>query len=79
MTLVRVNVEMRKEVAIKWKQASSIELSAYCLQILREIRCSSKKLPINRKTGQQQLTAITVNRPHHLGHNNVVPQMMRFK
>ncbi|MBW4563581.1 MAG: hypothetical protein KME32_21040 [Mojavia pulchra JT2-VF2] len=59
MTVIRVNLERAKEVAVEWERASYSELSAYCLQILAEIGCSSSELPMNLQTREQQLNFIT--------------------
>jgi hypothetical protein len=58
MTVIRVNLEKAKEVARNWERASYNELSAYCLEILREIGCSSSELPVNLQTREQQLNFI---------------------
>ncbi len=58
-TIIRVNLEMAKEVALQWEQASYTELRAYCLQILREIGCPGTELPVNLQTREQQLNFIT--------------------
>ncbi|MBD2167375.1 hypothetical protein H6G04_23580 [Calothrix membranacea FACHB-236] len=58
MTVIRVNLEKAKEVARNWERASYTELSAYCLEILREIGCSSNELPVNLQTREQQLNFI---------------------
>ncbi|AFY30825.1 hypothetical protein [Calothrix sp. PCC 7507] len=57
--VIRVNLEMAKEVALKWERASYTELSAYCLEILREIGCSNIELPENLQSREQQLNFIT--------------------
>jgi hypothetical protein len=59
MTVIRVNLEMAKEVALEWERASYQELSAYCLEILREIGCSNTELPENLQSREQQLNFIT--------------------
>jgi hypothetical protein len=57
-TMIRFNVEMAKEVAHEWEQASHTEISTYCLQILKEIGCSDTELPVNLQTREQQLNFI---------------------
>lgn len=59
MTRIRVNLDKAKEVARKWERASYNELSAYCLEILGEIGCSSTELPENLQSREQQLNFIT--------------------
>ncbi|MBH8561838.1 hypothetical protein I8748_06550 [Nostoc sp. CENA67] len=58
-TIIRVNLERAKEVSLEWEQASYSELSAYCLEILREIGCTDTELPVNLRTREQQLNFIT--------------------
>lgn len=58
MSVIRVNLEMAKEVALEWEQASHTQLNAYCLDILREIGCSDTELPVNLQTREQQLNFI---------------------
>ncbi|MBW4644940.1 MAG: hypothetical protein KME23_18435 [Goleter apudmare HA4340-LM2] len=58
MTVIRINLEKAKEVALTWERASYNELSAYCLQILGEIGCSSTELPENLQSREQQLNFI---------------------
>ena len=58
MKVILKNVEIGKEVAPEWKLASDAELSANCLEILREIGCFGKELPINLQTHEQQLNFI---------------------
>ncbi len=58
-TVIRVNLEMAKGVALEWEQAPYEELSAYCLEILREIGCPCTELPENLQTRDQQLNFIT--------------------
>ncbi|MDM9380445.1 hypothetical protein QUB80_06980 [Chlorogloeopsis sp. ULAP01] len=59
MTVIRVNLERAKEVAQELEQASYTQLSAYCLEILRQIGCSDTELPVNLQTREQQLNFIT--------------------
>ncbi|MBD2432043.1 MAG: hypothetical protein C4323_24845 [Mastigocladus sp. ERB_26_2] len=58
-TVIRVNLEMAKEVAQEWERASYQELSAYCLEILKEIGFSTTELPENLQSREQQLNFIT--------------------
>ncbi|WP_066384119.1 MULTISPECIES: hypothetical protein [unclassified Anabaena] len=57
--VIRCNLEKAKEVAMKWEKASGNELSAYCLEILKEIGCTDTQLPNNLQTREQQLNFIT--------------------
>ncbi|MBE9051666.1 hypothetical protein IQ243_14785 [Nostocales cyanobacterium LEGE 11386] len=57
-TVIRVNLAMAKEVALQWEQASHTDISAYCLEILREIGCPDTELPVNLQTREQQLNFI---------------------
>ncbi|MEA5513384.1 hypothetical protein [Nodularia sp. UHCC 0506] len=57
-TMIRVNWEIAKEVALDWERASLTEISAYCLEILQELGCSNTELPVNLQTREQQLNFI---------------------
>ncbi|TVP65895.1 MAG: hypothetical protein EA343_02240 [Nodularia sp. (in: Bacteria)] len=57
-TVIRVNWDRAKEVALEWERASLTDISAYCLEILQEIGCSDTELPVNLQTRQQQLNFI---------------------
>ncbi len=57
-TMIRVNWEIGKEVALEWERASLTEIRAYCLEILQEIGCSNTELPVNLQTREQQLNFI---------------------
>ncbi|HYW19465.1 MAG TPA: hypothetical protein VE956_09160 [Nodularia sp. (in: cyanobacteria)] len=57
-TVIRVNWNRAKEVALEWERASLTDISAYCLEILHEIGCSNTKLPVNLQTREQQLNFI---------------------
>lgn len=57
-TVIRVNWNRAKEVALEWERASLTDISAYCLEILQEIGCSNTELPVNLLTREQQLNFI---------------------
>jgi hypothetical protein len=58
MRFIKVNLEMAKEVAHKWEQASYSQTSAYCLDILSELGFPSAELPVNLQTREEQLNFI---------------------
>ena len=58
-TVIQVNLKMALEVAHELELAPSIQLGAYCLEILREIGCAGTELPLNLQTRDQQLNFIT--------------------
>ncbi|MBD2439862.1 hypothetical protein [Nostoc sp. FACHB-110] len=63
----RVNLEMGKEFAHKWEQASYSQTSAYCLNILNELGFPSAELPLNLQTREEQLNFIAGFASYALG------------
>jgi hypothetical protein len=57
-TVIKINWNRAKEVALEWERASLTEIRAYCLEILQELGCSDTEIPVNLQTREQQLNFI---------------------